>query len=65
MKMDKWIEFNKNFPSNHNGTYKKCGEWALPVYPTNQSLVGSPRTPYIWDDRCNPEDAAKQIRSFI
>ena len=59
-----WIEFNKNFPSNHNGTYRDCGEWALPVYPTNKSLVGSPRTPYIWDDRCNAEDAAIQIKAL-
>ena len=60
-----WIEFNNDFPSNHKGTYKKHGEWALPVYPSNLSLVGSPRTPYIWDDRCNAEDAANQIRSII
>ena len=60
----KWIEFNENFPSNHNGTYRDCGEWALPVYPTNKSLVGSPRTPYIWDDRCTAEDAAKQIKAL-
>ena len=59
-----WIEFDENFPSNHNGTYKKHGEWALPVYPSNKSLVGSPRTPYIWDDRCNAEDAAKQIKAL-
>jgi len=59
-----WINFDENFPSNHNGTYKKHGEWALPVYPSNKSLVGSPRTPYIWDDRCNPEDAAKQIKAL-
>ncbi len=59
-----WIEFDKNFPSNHNGTYRDCGEWALPVYPTNKSLVGSPRTPYIWDDRCNAEDAAIQIKAL-
>ena len=24
-------------------------------------MQGSPQTPYIWDDRCNPEDAAKRI----
>jgi len=60
----KWIDFDKNFPSNHNGTYRDCGEWALPVYPTNKSLVGSPRTPYIWDDRCTPEDAARQIKTL-
>jgi glycosyltransferase involved in cell wall biosynthesis len=57
-----WIDFDKNVPSNHRGTYKKCGKWALPVFPTSLSLVGSPKTPYIWDDRCTPEDAAKQIR---
>jgi len=60
----KWIDFDKNIPSNHRGTYKKHGKWALPVYPTNLSLVGSPKTPYIWDDRCTPEDAAKQIRAL-
>ena len=64
MKMVDWIEFNNDFPSNHNGTYKKHGEWALPVYPSNLSLVGSPRTPYIWDDRCNAEDAANQIKAL-
>ena len=56
-----WIDFNSEFPSNHNGTYKKHGKWAHPVYPTNKSLVGSPVTPYIWDDRCTAEDAAEQI----
>ena len=57
-----WIDFDENIPSNHRGTYKTHGEWAFPVYPTSLSLVGSPKTPYIWDDRCTPEDAAKQIR---
>ena len=59
-----WVEFNSDFPSNHRGTYKTHGEWALPVYPTNLSLVGSPKTPYIWDDRCDAEDAAKQIKAL-
>jgi glycosyltransferase involved in cell wall biosynthesis len=56
-----WIDFDDNFPSNHNGTIKECGEWAFPVFPTNRSIVGSPATPYIWDDRCTAEDAAIQI----
>jgi len=56
-----WINFNEDFPSNHNGTIKKHGKWALPVYPTNRSIQGSPKTPYIWDDRCTAEDAAAQI----
>jgi glycosyltransferase involved in cell wall biosynthesis len=59
----KWIEFDADFPSNHNGTIKEHGEWAFPVYPTNRSIQGSPITPYIWDDRCTSEDAAKQIKA--
>jgi glycosyltransferase involved in cell wall biosynthesis len=61
VKDSKWMELDANFPSNHNGTIKECGEWAFPVFPTNRSLVGSPLTPYIWDDRCTSEDAAEQL----
>ena len=62
-KKGKWIDFDADFPSNHNGTIKEHGEWAFPVYPTNRSIQGSPLTPYIWDDRCNAEDAAEQIKT--
>ena len=56
-----WIEFSSDFPSNHRGTYKNCGEWAVPVFPSNIALAGSPLTPYIFDDRCAPEDVAEAI----
>jgi len=56
-----WIDFDADFPSNHRGTYKKHGKWAFPVYPSNISIVGSPPTPYIFDDRCRWEDAAERI----
>ena len=56
-----WVDFDNDFPSNHLGTYKKHGEWAFPVYPTSRSAQGSIPTPYIFDDRCNPEDAAARI----
>jgi glycosyltransferase involved in cell wall biosynthesis len=56
-----WFEPSPKVPSNHTGKYKKHGEWAFPVYPTNRSIQGSPLTPYIWDDRCNAEDATEQI----
>jgi hypothetical protein len=59
-----WIDFDAEFPSNHRGTIKKHGEWAFPVYPTSRTMVGSPPTPYIWDDLCSPEDASKQIMSI-
>jgi glycosyltransferase involved in cell wall biosynthesis len=57
----KWIDFSSDFPSNHRGTYKDHGEWAVPVYPSNISMVGSVPTPYIYDDRCAPEDVAKAL----
>ena len=57
-----WFTPSSEVPSNHTGKYKKHGKWAFPVYPTNRSLQGSPKTPYIWDDRCRPEDAAKAIK---
>jgi len=50
--------------SNHRGRYKNHGKWVKPVYPTNVSLQGSPPTPYIWDDRCRPEDVAPLLREF-
>jgi len=57
-----WIEFTSEFPSNHNGDYIQCGQWAYPVFPTNRSLQGSPMTPYIFDDRCRFEDVADGIK---
>ena len=60
----KWFTPSSKIPSNHTGKYKEHGEWAFPVYPTNRSLQGSPKTPYIWDDRCNPEDATVQIKKL-
>ena len=50
--------------SNHRGRYKTHGEWVKPIYPTSISLQGSVPTPYIWDDRCQPEDVAKNLREF-
>ncbi len=36
-----WIEFDDNFCSNHFGTYKTHGEWAIPLYPACMSIQGS------------------------
>jgi glycosyltransferase involved in cell wall biosynthesis len=60
-----WIDFDADFPSNHRGTYKKHGKWAFPVYPSNISIVGSPPTPYIFDDRCRWEDAAERLAEIF
>lgn len=53
---------NREVPSNHIGTYKQCGEWAIPVYPSNRSIQGSVQTPYIFDDRCDASDVAKALQ---
>ena len=52
-----WINFNTEFPTNSNGTYKKCGEGAIPMYPKTRSLKGSPPTPYIYASQVDVEDA--------
>lgn len=57
----KWIDFSSNFPSNHRGTIKKCGEWARPVFPGAITIIGSPPTPYIFHDYCNPEDVCEAL----
>ena len=57
-----WIEFTTEFPSNHNGTYKKHARWVKPVFPACQSIQGSPMTPYIFDDRCDFRDVADAMK---
>ena len=57
-----WFTPSPEIPSNNTGRYKKHGEWAFPVYPACRSIQGSPVTPYIFDDRCKPEDATDRIR---
>jgi glycosyltransferase involved in cell wall biosynthesis len=56
-----WFTPTKDLPSNHTKKYTKHGEWAFPVFPTSRSIVGSPATPYIFDDRCEASDAADQL----
>ena len=58
-----WFTPSAEVPSNHLGTYKKHGEWAFPVFPVTRNLVGSPQTPYIWDDQCRAEDVTEQIKN--
>ena len=57
---DDYIELG----SNHKGTYQDHGEWVAPVFPSNRSLQGSPLTPYIFDDRCQYEDAGDALLSW-
>jgi len=40
------------------------GEWVKPVWPSNRALVGSPPTPYIFDDRCRFDDVAQAMKDW-
>ena len=40
------------------------GEWVKPVWPKTRSLMGSVPTPYIFDDRCDWEDAADKLKEW-
>jgi glycosyltransferase involved in cell wall biosynthesis len=59
-----WIKFSEDFCTNHLGRYKKCGQWAIPVFPCGISIQGSPPTPYISDDRVDFRDAAKAMETL-
>ena len=45
-------------PSNADVKYKKCGQWAMPMFPKTRSVKGSPLTPYIFATQVSIEDAA-------
>lgn len=57
-------EYNADWGSNHDGRFLAHGEWVLPVFPTSRALIGSPQTPYIFDDRASWVDAANAIRQI-
>lgn len=60
-----WINFSKRFPTNHMEKFSKHGKWCIPLSVKNgRSLVGSPLTPYIYDDRASIEDMAKAIQEL-
>lgn len=55
------VHYNSEWYSNHDQKYTDYGEWVVPVFPSNVSLIGSLPTPYIYDDRALAEDAAHAL----
>ena len=54
-------DFTAEIPSNSTGKISKDhGEWVYPMWP-NQSLQGSPPTPYIYDSRPTIGDITKGL----
>jgi glycosyltransferase involved in cell wall biosynthesis len=60
----KWFTPSPGIPSNHRGTYKKHGKWAIPIFPATRNLVGSPKTPYIYDDQLDFVELADKMMEF-
>ena len=54
-------DYNVDFPTNAEGTYKECGVWVKPTFPAVRTLQGSPATPYIFDDIADYKDAGNKI----
>ena len=47
------MTFNKEFTSNATHIYGKFfnyGEWCKPIFPVAQEIIGSPATPYLFND---------------
>ena len=51
----------KNWENNEELTW---GDWVKPVWPKTRSLMGSVPTPYIFDDRCDWEDAGERLKEW-
>jgi|TARA_R100000030_G_scaffold83522_1_gene66474 glycosyltransferase involved in cell wall biosynthesis len=51
----------KNWENNEELTW---GDWVKPVWPKTRSLMGSVPTPYIFDDRCDWEDAGEKLKEW-
>jgi len=59
--LDKDIHFNYQWGTNADGKYRKHGPWVIPLYPQNRSIIGSPPTPYIYEDRIRWEDVTDAL----
>jgi len=56
-----WFTPTPEIPSNHTGAYKKHGKWVIPVFPITRNLVGSPKTPYIYEDQIDITDLSEKM----
>lgn len=59
----KYIQFNREWGTNADGKIKNThGKWVYPLFPVGRSLVGSPLTPYIFDDRVSWQEASLALK---
>ncbi len=62
--LDPDIHFDYDWGTNEDGRYKNCGEWAIPIFPNNRSIIGSIPTPFICDARTSIEDVTNAIHEM-
>lgn len=60
--LDSDAHFNQDWGSNHDGKYQTCGDWFIPVYPKTRTVIGSPATPYIYEDHADWAEVGEKIR---
>lgn len=54
----------KSLHNKRERSHINHGEWVIPVWPSTNTLNGSPATPYLFDDKVNVVDAAESIYSM-
>ena len=59
-----WIHSLHDYEKWEDNKDLTYGEWVKPVWPRTRALVGSPPTPYIFDDRCRWEEVAYKIKEW-
>jgi len=59
-----WVHSLHDYEKWENNPDLTYGEWVKPVWPRTRALVGSPPTPYIFDDRCRWEEVAFKIKEW-
>lgn len=57
---DDYIDI-KTLHKKNERSQTKHGEWVIPVWPSANTLNGSPATPYIFDDKVNVDDVVESI----
>ena len=59
-----WVHTLHDYEKWENNSDLTWGDWVKPVWPKTRALVGSPPTPYIFDDRCRWEEVAYKIKEW-
>lgn len=54
-------DYTDGFYTNSTKKYKNHGQWVYPIFPAIRTINGSVKTPYIYDEKAEVHDVAKQL----